>query len=453
MTSETRTTGVGRSSGTAFTLIELLVVIAIIAILIALLLPALAGAREKARRCSCANNLKQQGIALASYLSDHGQYYPGWPGLHGSGGYAPWDESAPWVWANEGLYRDGQMGARIAAAVNWDENPLGRGYCRSGYGGMTMASVGNWRSIAARGILDETHLPAMPAGSLNMAPVKMGMVIKGGYLSDVDIMFCPSGRDMPLLLEDPPYQPKFYSQGFPTADLDNLRELKKTGGLDAYHLFYGDFDWCERDTPFAAYPTASYTVCCQYNYRPNLFGTGGKNESGADRICSRTALGGTRPMVVGWNGDQIFPTAKSLGDRALLCDTFEKYPANQDTNFLPNPYADEDYRWSGRMAAGRYMHRQGYNVLYGDHHLRWHADPQKRFIWWLGKAITWEGYAFHRGDPHLSYSYMIHPAYRDEGTLPYLGTSIEMWHLLDEAGGVDVDVPYTSYYDLNSAYY
>ena len=399
----------------AFTLIELLVVVAIIAILAAMLLPALAAAREKARRSTCMSQMKQMGTALESYCSDYQGYYPSWPGI------AP-DVKDGAIWDEVGVCKDTRLGITMDTVRDFKDSAGSQDNLWEGYSLGT--GIGNWRAIASVAVNQVAAMNVKADGSTRvMVPVKMGVAVNGGYLADYRALYCPSGTGMT--------SPTLYNGSVSVVPISpTLQALNEVaaycrggGGKD---LFYTNFSGASSD-----YGTngGSQTIRSQYNYRPNVLASKYACDGANYRV--EVELSGTRPTAKCYNSRQLFPNQRSLGARALLCDTFEKsFQADVDE-------ADAVFGKESRVAAGNQCHKDGYNVLYGDGHAAWYGDPQQRIVWWRCNDYS---YHVRMDSPHMYGRWVYRGGTYNANRL--LGSWL-IWHMMDNAAGVDTDIPLT----------
>jgi len=427
-----------------FTLIELLVVTAIVAILAAMLLPALAAAREKARRTICISNLNQMAKALESYCGDYGQYFPSWtawgmPAVQVATG----STNNPRI-LDHGLYGTGKDGTRKVgflvpgAGPRWGSNSLTIVRYTQVASPVTMN-----RSIFGGRPTNSIHAPA---GKLNMAPIGLGFLLTSGYLGDASVYFCPSSEGMPLS-----WAWQYDASKNPMA-ATTLRDLSRAGGTEARDITHGDWQWLTY-IDGTGYYTKERSVQSHYNYR--LIPTGdicsGRDYSNFNWDCPYASRWGWGPSndwdidlrpehrVVGvspdrWYklGEPVFKTQKMLAGRAVVSDSWDR-----------NRSADMGTNAPG---VGFYGHKDGYNVLYGDWHTKWFGDPEQRLMWHEVPYHADWGWTFNwANNLVVNFSYFVDARlYTDSGekivSYAYAVGPFEIWHSFDTEADIDVGV-------------
>jgi len=306
----------------------------IIALLVGLLLPALARAKEEARKTQCRSNLRQMGLAIEMYCNDNG-------------GWAP--EFAGPMYNSQG------------------GNNTSIGYATGGMPNENARFFGSWQNINAVSSNQVTTAKVQIWNSSPAAParaISIGLLWSGGYLTSkgAQIMYCPSNNSSQWATENRRDKIQCYDSDEPfwtsnglvvRADGDGLAD---TGGrTHAYYLRCWDGSAYTGNADCVIFTNYSVRVLEKHlEYMPT--------------------------SVNGW-----LPTAikkEQAGQKALLGDSIEfwlssyKDPASTASNAQP-PGDTEIEKAKYLMKYGAYNHDSSYNLLFSDGSVKTFSDGGK----------------------------------------------------------------------------
>ena len=400
----------------AFTLIELLVTLGVPLFLGVVVLPALRTARILSERQACVGNLGQIGKALGSYVGDYAGYYPCWAGYGGPPKAGP----ANYAWAVEGQYQDVRVGSWVPSMGR--PSVMARRFTHSGIAWFGVCSqrtvaVGSRRPNEKFGI-----------GNLNAAPINLGFLLVGSYLDSMDVLWCPSGSEMPLDIMY--YNPKGKPCQPPNGVFNLLRGIAKAKdarklGTDGRYLTHGDWTVNEQlpgvGIEFRKMMSKEdrhwKVLQCTYAYRnAAVFDSTPKIEHPREYVVPFT-----KKPIRTQSACPLWKTERLLAGRALVSDAFSNFARNGYPGYIPG--------------YGVYAHKECYHVLYGDGHVNFFGDPRQRIAYWPTNVSTQGRF----GDPLYSNNLANNCPYGRDGN--WEDSAQPVWHVFDQTAGYDTDVP------------
>jgi hypothetical protein len=255
-------------------------------------------------------------------------------------------------------------------------------------------------------------------GHLQVASNGLGYLLSCGYLQDASIFYCPSSGGS-LTRDQVPNATYYTNPSY--VGITSPAQLKQVGGLSADAIASGDYTWLGTNR-WGVYDP-EITIQCDYNYRDVVTNLG----NGATLLMAQAGgvfLNHTSPAVQVTAGVPSFKTQKILGSRAIVSDTFS------------GPY----WTTAGmplQPGMGVNVHKDGYNVLYGDSSVKWYGDPKQTIAWYMPLFDTsttgrycWQ-YAL-ESNWACTFTSLDGSVTYDKRCGP------QIWHLFDVDHGIDV---------------